>query len=135
MDFKTSNQNFVRFKSFGDTSPDFVAGNYNYVAPSLEVPMRWTFETGQALVFSPGYTVMAYTKRPPRDVANNYLRGKKQTNRTLVLTIGYVAKLHAYTNWTFGYTLQVQQSNNKFERFLPYNYTGNIFYTALDITY
>jgi hypothetical protein len=136
VDYKTSNQNFVRYRIFGDpSSASFIQGNYDYVAPSLEVPVRWSFETGQALVFSPAYSMMAYTKRPPRDPVNNYITGKRQMNQTVALTLGYVARLYAYTNWTFGYTLQIQQSNNKFERFLPYNYTGHVVYTALDITY
>ncbi len=132
---RNSNQNFLRFRHFGDTLPSFIKGNYNYVSPSLGVPVRWEWKNGRSLFFAPTYALLAYGSRPPRDTANEYRVGKKQLNQTLILAMGYTSKFYAYSSWTFGYAVQVQKSNNRFEKFLPYNYTGHLFYTSLDITY
>jgi len=133
--WRVSNQNFLRFRSLTDTSPAFVERNYDYVSPSLGMPVRWTFNSGRSLFLVPSYALTIYTSRPPRDTWNNYVTDKKQLNRTFMVSAGYAARLYAYATWSFGYTLLIQRSNNHFESYLPYNYSGHYVFAAIDITY
>ncbi len=132
---KRSNQNFLRFRYLGDVTPTFVPKNYDYTSPSAELPIKFRFESGKTWFLTPAWSMVAYDARPPRDTSNSYQFGKKQTNTTWLVSVGYATPMSAFASWTFGYTLQVQQSNNKFERFLPANYTAHVLHTSIDFTY
>ncbi len=132
---KRSNQNFLRFRYLGDVTPTFVPKNYDYLAPSVDLPLTFRFASGRQFFLAPGWSMVAYDARPPRDTANVYDFSKTQTNTTWIVSLGYASPLSAFASWTFAYTMQVQQSNNKFERFLPANYTAHVLATSIDLTY
>lgn len=132
---KRSNQNFLHFRFLGDTAPTFIAANYDYLMPSFGLPLRWSFESGRTLFFRPSWSSYLYDARPPRDAGGNYVAGETQTNTTWIFTLGYAAPFRAFASWTFAWTAQVQQSNNRFEKYLPYNYTAHLLHTSIDITY
>lgn len=132
---KRSNQNFLHFRYLGDTLPTFIARNYDYVEPSVGLPVRWTFTGGRTLFFRPSWAEYLYDARPPRDADGNYRFGETQTNTTWVFSLGYATPFRTFATWTIAWTAQVQQSNNRFEKYLPYNYTAHILQTSIEITY
>jgi len=131
---KTSNQNFLHFKGFGDTSPSFVSHYYNYTAPELGLPLRFTYPGGQ-LFFMPQYTMTYFNSRSPRNAAGEFVRENRQVNQTWMFTTGISIPAYKFGTWTFGHTIQIQQSNNHFERYLPYNYTSNYLFASLSMKY
>ncbi len=133
---KRSNQNFLKYPKFGDlVNFEFVKDYYSDVSPTISAPLKWSFKAGTALFLSPSYSMLAYSSRPPRDATGTYLLGKKQSNSTFILTTGVSTSWHRFARVSFGYSVHVQQSNNRFERFLPYNYVGHVFFTSLDLAY
>lgn len=125
INLKRSNQNFLKFAFFGDTSPVFVAKNYDY----NEVKAGSTFLTRltQRKYIYTGLDAnwRNYTNRPPRDGSGNYISGK-QKNFWATYSFGYRWKSTEYTTWTLAYSFVFATSNMKFESFIPYNYTGQM---------
>ncbi len=121
----TSNQNYLNFKFFGDPSPDFVANAYNYKDTTLSVPFYLNLTQRTALNANFAVTQRNYDDRPPRDANNAYLLGDKQKNTMTTLGVGIRKRLNEVAYLRLTYSLVVASSNNKFERYLPYNYTGN----------
>lgn len=121
-----SNQNFLRFKFFGDTAPAFIADNYNYNDLVFNAPLFFNFTRKYAVNASISQTFRAYSARPPRDGQNEYLTGEKQRNYLTTLGGGFRVRLNEVSFLHLNYGLVVASSNNKFEQYLPYNYTGNV---------
>lgn len=136
LNIKKSNQNFLRFEEFGDINPDFIKDNYSYVSTDLTLPLRWTSKSGRMFFFYPTWIYRSFSSRPPRSsVTGDYLFGEKQWNQTWLLTLGTSWPAYKFARWTFAYTYHNQQSNNHFERFLPYNFSGHILSSSLSLTY
>lgn len=135
LNFKSSNQNFLRFKFFGDTNPDFIENNYAYTYLKLGSPLSWSFKNGWRIFFAPSWEQYGYADRPPRNSDGVYLTGSTQRNSTFLLSLGFSKPVGKFAHWTLGWAYHRQWSNTKFERFVPYNYSGNIFYSSFDILY
>lgn len=135
LNIKRSNQNFFRFDEFGDISPDFIKDNYSYVSTDLTLPVRRTLESGRMFFFYPTWLYRSYSSRPPRSSAGDYVFGEKQWNQTWLLTLGTSWPAYKFARWTFAYTYHHQRSNNHFERFLPYNFSGHVLSSSLSLTY
>ncbi len=129
-----SNQNFVRFKFLGDTSPDFIGKNYDYNELNLTVPLdllingKWSVSGALSLV------KRNYTDRPARNADNNYT-SFTQSNTLTTLTGGIRKKMNDIATVRISYSLIIASSNNKFEKYLPYNYTGNSLGVAYQLSY
>ncbi|MBI4656819.1 MAG: hypothetical protein HY746_08770 [Elusimicrobia bacterium] len=137
-----SNQNYMRYKYLGATSTDltsgssdvtFVSKSYDYNEIELSVPVDLLLtKTGKwAINGSMSMTKRDYTDRPPRDANNNYDFSKQQNNLLTVLGGGLRKRLNDVSMFRINYSLIIAESNNKFEQYLPYNYTGN----SLGISY
>ena len=141
--FKSSNQNFLRFAGFGAASFDFVEDNYSYTKYELKSPLRWTFGGKTALFFVPGVIYKRYASRPPRNADGVYQHegnnpnqpAKQQWNQTFLLSWGLTWPRHRFSSWTLAYTWYHQKSNNHFERYLPYNFSGHIISATLNVAY
>lgn len=139
-----SNQNYLRYKYLnapisvpdltkGNSDVTFVSKNYNYNEMELSVPLdihlakkgKWAISGGLSM------TKRDYTDRPPRDSDNNYDFSKKQYNLLTSLSAGIKKRLNEVSIFRINYSIIVAKSNNEFEKYLPYNYTGN----SLGISY
>ncbi len=134
LNFKRSNQNFLRFREFGDLNPDFVEDNYSYNYVDLSAPVNWTFQNGWRLFFTPRWLYYGYVSRPPRDTVGEYVGGE-QFNHTVLLSLGASKRVKRFANWTFAYGFHSQQSNTRFEKYVPYNFTGHTLSSSLSISY
>jgi len=139
LDFKRSNQNFLRFQYFGDPTPVFVPKNYNYNAVEMSSPIRWVYSVGDtggasSLFFSPTWLFTGYSNRPHRNKAGDYMHGAQWTS-IVVLTPGVSMAMSRFSTMTLGYSYQLQTSNTKFEKFLPYNYSGQTVFMSYDINF
>lgn len=134
-----SNQNFVRYKFFGATAPGdvtFVGDNYSYKQYSLNLPFYFNLtRMGTALNFGYSITRRTYDSRPPRDSNNDYDFSKKQSNLLNMVTFGLRKRLNELAFMKLTYTTVVGSSNNKFEKYLPYNYTGTAVGMAFEVAY
>lgn len=137
--FKTSNQNFLRFKTFGDLHPDFIKGYYNYNQVELSAPVRWIYDEADdggtsSLYLSLDWIFTSYAKRPARNDLGEF-GSKKMWTSIFMVTPGIAMPLNRFTHWNIGYTFHIQNSNNKFEKFLPYNFQGHTVFSSVDIAY
>ncbi|MCX7905722.1 MAG: hypothetical protein N2446_03365 [Elusimicrobiales bacterium] len=132
--FYSSNQNYIRYKSFFDFAPFFVKNAYSYGEYSLKNFFEFNYDN---LLFNGNlkYTRRIYNSRPPRDVNNNYIIGKKQTQDFVVFSIELIKKILYYAYYKIGYSVVVSNSNNRFELYLPYNYVSHTFYFGYGIKY
>lgn len=141
-----SNQNFLRFKSFGagvdlatlgngDSNVTLVPDNYDYNELTFNIPVdllitkKWAVNGGIQLV------KRNYTDRPPRDTENNYDFSKTQSNLLTNLTVGLRKRLNEVAIVRLNYTFVVGSSNNNFDKYLPYNYTGQNIGIAYHLSY
>jgi len=140
-----SNQNYLRFKYFAAPITDlsnplgdvtFIDNNYSYDEISLDVPV--SIKTGIDSKWGLNGRFFAlqrkYKSRPARDSENNYTMDN-QRNRIVQISAGVTRYLSEITSMSFTYTFTSSGSNNKFERYLPYNYTGNTFGATYNISF
>lgn len=139
----SSSQNFMRYKYLGATASNlalggsdvtFVPKNYDYTELSLSVPLDLNL-TGRWAVG--GAVTMArrtYT-RGARDGDNNYDFSKKQKNLMTTMTGSIRKRMNEAALVRLFYSLTVASSNNKFEKYMPYNYTGNTLGVAYQLSY
>lgn len=132
---RQSNQNYLSFKSLTDTSPQFEKNYYGYWSLDLVAPLHWWLDDTRQFFVQPELAFMGYAARPPRDASGAYLAGTSEYDLTFVLLLGYRKPIYRTGTLTFGYQYLDQVSNNHFERFLPYNYTGNMLFTSVNISY
>ncbi|MDO8805364.1 MAG: hypothetical protein Q7R35_13155 [Elusimicrobiota bacterium] len=129
-----SNQNFMLYKFLGDTSPQFGGKYYDFNELTLSMPLDLNITSKWAVGGAINLTRRAYDKRTARDANNNFTT-EKQVNNMTTLTgsirkrINEVAMVRLFTS------LIVANSNNKFEKYMPYNYTGNSFGIAYQLSY
>jgi len=140
-----SNQNFVRYKFLGatptggsllagDSDVTFVEGNYDYNEMTLSVPMDLNITGKWAVGGSINVTRRLYTKRGARDSDNNYT-DTRQKNVMSTLTGSIRKRMNDVATMRLFYSLMVASSNNKFEKYMPYNYTGNTLGVAYQLSY
>ncbi len=129
-----SNQNFVRFKYLGDTSPDFIEKNYDYNELNFTVPIDLLINGKWAVSGALSMIKRNYTDRSARD-SNNIYSSSKQSNTLSVLTGGIKKKMNDIATVRISYSLVIASSNNKFEKYLPYNYTGNSLGISYQLSY
>ncbi|MFH1619983.1 MAG: hypothetical protein ABIG11_08780 [bacterium] len=129
-----SNQNFLRFKYFGDTTPAFIAKNYDYNQLDLTVPLDLLITKKWAVSGAIQLTKRDYTDRAARDSENNY-NSNKQSNLLTSISGGIRKRLNDVAMVRLNYTFVVGKSNNHFERYLPYNYTGQHVGIAYQLSY
>lgn len=130
----TSNQNFMLYKFLGDTSPQFSEGYYDYTELAFSVPLDLNITSKWAIGGSLNVTKRSYDKRKARDAANNFT-GSAQENTMSTLTGSIRKRINEVAMVRLFYSLVVASSNNKFEQYMPYNYTGNSFGVAYQLSY
>lgn len=137
---RDSNQNFVRYKFFGATNTTngdvtFVANNYSYTQYSLNIPFYFNLtRAGTALNFGYAVTRRNYAGRPARDENNDY-KTEKQWNLLNTLTFGIRKRLNDLAFMKLTYSVVNGSSNNKFEKYIPYNFTGQAVGMAFEVAY
>lgn len=131
---RRSNQNFVRYKYLGDTSPEFVENNYDYNEITLSAPLDLLITGKWALSGSLSLIKRNYTDRPARD-ENNVYKSEEQSNLMTTLSFGVKRRMNEIAYMRLEYLITAASSNNKFERYLPYNYTGNALSLSYQISY
>ena len=143
-----SNQNFLRYKSFGTnvTAADLptltvgsspitmVPKNYDYNEITLSVPMDLNVTGKWAVGGAFNITSRNYTDRGARDENNNYT-ASKQKNVMTTLTGSIRKRMNDVATMRLFYSLVVASSNNKFEKYTPNNYTGHTFGVAYQLSY
>lgn len=130
-----SNQNFLLFKSATDIAPTFASSYYNYSELGFAVPLYMNFTKKTALSGAFDYKRREYTNRRPRDGANNFISGELQKNNMVTLTAGLRRKLNEISAMSITYSSVIATSNNKFEKYLPYNYSGQSIAVGYHLTY
>lgn len=132
---KSSNQNYQHFTVATSTVPvQFIAQFYDYNQYSLSLPVSFRINSKWSFFYNPEWELKIYSNRPPRDDSNNFLTGT-QNNSLYFFTTGFTLKANEVTNTTFFYNFQVQSSNMKFEKYIPYNYSGHYFGINFNYTY
>lgn len=139
----SSNQNFMRYKYLGATAADpllgtsdvtFVPNNYDYNDLSFKVPADLNI-TGKWAIGGSINVISRTYKRGARDADNNYDFSKKQKNLMTTLTGSIRKRMNEVAMVRLFYSLAVASSNNKFEKYMPYNYTGNTLGLAYQLSY
>jgi hypothetical protein len=141
-----SNQNYLRYKSLvgspdpatlllGDSAVTLVPKNYDYNETTLSVPLDINVTSKWAIGGSVNMTSRQYTERPKRDADNNYILGTKQNNLMSTLTGSIRKRINDVAMVRLFYSLVVASSNTKFEKYMPYNYTGNTFGISYQLSY
>jgi hypothetical protein len=141
-----SNQNYLRYKSLGDTpnvltllqgdsAVTLVPKNYDYNETTLSLPVDLNITSKWALGGAMNVTSRQYTDRPRRDENNNYVAGTKQKNVMSTLTGSIRKRINDVAMVRLFYSLVVASSNAKFEKYMPYNYTGNTFGISYQLSY
>ncbi|HNT97827.1 MAG TPA: hypothetical protein PKK31_06140 [Elusimicrobiales bacterium] len=130
-----SNQNYIRYKSIGDVSPYFMADNYSYKELSFSVPLDLNITSKWAVGGAMSVVKRNYESRLRRDKFNNYVAGEKQENTMTTLTGSIRKRINDVAMVRLSYSLVVASSNNEFEQYMPYNYTGNSFGIAYQLSY
>jgi len=139
-----SNQNYLRYKSalggditnMADGSNDItmVAKNYDYNELTFSVPADLNITGKWAIGGAINVTRRVYTDRGARNVDNNYT-ASKQHNLMSTLTGSIRKRMNDVATMRLFYSLVVASSNNKFEKYMPSNYTGNSFGVAYQLSY
>ncbi|MEW5905832.1 MAG: hypothetical protein AB1734_03520 [Elusimicrobiota bacterium] len=132
----TSNQNYMRYKSIGDlASAYFMEDNYSFKELSFSVPVDLNITSKWAIGGAMSVVKRNYDSRLRRDASNNYIPGEKQENTMTTLTGSIRKRINDVAMVRLSYSLVVASSNNEFEQYMPYNYTGNSFGIAYQLSY
>lgn len=133
---KRSNQNYLHFLSATSTEvPTYFGGYYDYDEIGFVVPVALAISKTWELMVSPEWAHKTYKSRVPRGSDGSFLAGEKQRTDMFIISTGITVKPNAITRTTFFYTFQNQKSNMKFEKYLPYNYTGNFVGVRFEYTF
>ncbi|MBI2069411.1 MAG: hypothetical protein HYT79_02315 [Elusimicrobia bacterium] len=122
---KRSNQNYLRFAFFGDTNPTFIAKNYDYNEFGVGGRLYLKLTQTKAIFGSIDLNNRSYTDRPTRNESGVY-QSEKQKTIWGSWGGGLQWKVAEYSTWNLAYNFVHSSSNMKFERFIPYNYTGHV---------
>lgn len=134
-DIHNSNQNFMKYKSAVDTNPVFMKDAYSYKEISFVLPLDLNITGKWAIGGSLSLTRRDYDSRLARDLNNDYIAGKKQINTFTVGSISLKKMINEAAFVRIFYSITKAYSNNKFEAYMPYNYTGNSFGLTYGIQY
>ena len=129
-----SNQNFMKYKFLGDTAPEFAASYYNFKEMNLSVPVDLNITSKWAIGGAFSIQRRAYDKRYARNADNDFTT-EKQVNTMTTLTGSIRKRINEVAMVRLFGSLIVANSNNKFEKYMPYNYTGNSFGLAYQLSY
>ncbi|OGS12552.1 MAG: hypothetical protein A2234_03295 [Elusimicrobia bacterium RIFOXYA2_FULL_58_8] len=139
-----SNQNFLRYKYFGavlnpadlsgTSDVTLVAKNYDYNEFTLSVPLYLNITGKWAIGGAVNMTSRKYTDRKKRDENNNYVAGL-QKNLMTTMTGSIRKRINETALVQLYYALTVVGSNNKFEKYMPANYTGNTLGLSYQLSY
>jgi len=130
----SSNQNFMLYKFLGDTAPQFVEKYYDFKEMAFSVPLDLNITSKWAIGGAVSFTRRAYDKRTARDTTNNFTT-TKQVNTMTTLTGSIRKRINEVAMVRLFGSLIVAGSNNKFEQYMPYSYTGNSFGIAYQLSY
>lgn len=130
----SSNQNFMLYKFLGDTSPQFGGKYYDFKELALSVPLDLNITSKWAVGGALNMTRRAYDKRAARDAANNFTSAK-QVNTMTTLTGSIRKRINEVAMVRLFASFMAANSNNKFEKYMPYSYTGNSFGIAYQLSY
>jgi len=123
---KRSNQNYLHFTAVNSTeTPKYFGKYYDYDEIGFTVPVALMIGKSWEFSATPEWAYKLYKSRNPQDEAGQFLTDEKERNDLFILSTGFTVKPNAITRTTFFYTFQNQKSNMRFEKYLPYNYTGN----------
>jgi len=120
-----SNQNHLLFKSLTDTSPSFQAEYYDFSEIELGIPVALSMSKSWTAGLGFDLRHRAYGSRTARDSANAIMEGRDQKNAMFVTTLSLFKKMKALSSWSLTYAYVYALSNNKYERYMPYNYWGS----------
>ena len=124
---KRSNQNYLRFAYFGDPNPTFVPKNYDYNEMSVGGKLYLKMTEKKAIFGSIDLNNRVYPNRPPRNASGVYAAAGEMQNTTWGAWGGGIQwKVSDYSTWNLAYHMVYSKSNMKYDRFIPYNYTGNV---------
>jgi hypothetical protein len=129
-----SNQNFLLFQSATDPSPVFAGNYYDYNEFRANVPFFLNLTKKWALSTGLDYQFRDYLSRQPRTAANTFDTGT-QKNNMFTFSLGIRKKINDVSSLTLSYGSVVATSNNHFERYLPYNYSGQSISLGYQLTY
>ncbi|MBU2614931.1 MAG: hypothetical protein KKG87_05180 [Elusimicrobia bacterium] len=120
-----SNQNYQHFLTAGSTVPVSYQADFNsYSEISAGFPVTFALAKKWDFVFSPEYKYKFYSSRSPRD-ENNLFVGGRQSTTLFLLSFAFNKKSSDVSTTSLFYTFQQQSSNMKFEKYMPYNYSGH----------
>lgn len=129
-----SNQNFMKYKFLGDTAPEAAENYYSFKEMNLSVPVDLNITSKWAIGGSLNLTRRAYDARLARDADNNFT-ASKQVNTMSTLTGSIRKRINEVAMVRLFGSMIVASSNSKFEKYMPYNYTGNSFGIAYSLSY
>jgi len=129
-----SNQNFMVYKSLTDTNPQFGAKYYDFKEMNLSVPVDLNITSKWAIGGALNLTRRAYDKRLARNADNDFT-AEKQVNTMTTLTGSIRKRINEVAMVRLFGSVIMASSNNKFEKYMPYNYTGNSFGLAYQLSY
>jgi hypothetical protein len=129
-----SNQNFMKYKFLGDTAPEAAENYYSFKEMNLSVPVDLNITSKWAIGGSLNLTRRAYDARLARDADNNFT-ASKQVNTMSTLTGSIRKRINDVAMVRLFGSMIVASSNSKFEKYMPYNYTGNSFGIAYSLSY
>ncbi len=130
---KKSNQNYLYYKSEQEST--FIKDYYDYTEIEVSPGITLRATERREFFFNPVVEWRLYHHRPPRNEEGDFLTSKKQSDTILSLTVGTTLLWNEVSRFSLFYTYHMQRSNMKFERYLPYNYSGHLFGTMLSFSY
>ncbi len=133
-----SNQNYQHFTDATSTTPVeglFQENFFNYIEPAISGPLSIRAGETWTYFFSPTLRYRLYTSRKPRNKDGDFIDGKKQNRFLGVYSTGFRKQTGESSSTTLFFTYQHQVSNMKFERYIPYNYSGFSFGLRFNMEY
>ena len=134
---KTSNQNYLYFPtslaSIDET--EFFARYFDYNQMELASGLAWRFAERRELIFTPQWEMRMYMHRNPRNSEGEFLRGTRQVDHNIMLSAAYAIIINEFSRYTLYYGYYIGSSNNKYERYMPYNYHGHTFGFGVNLSF
>jgi len=134
---KTSNQNYMHYEVPGTTDVSkihYVGNYYAYTQTSVGCRFDLYLTRSKSFFLKPEIIMKNYADRPALD-AGNQLTNEKQNTTITVMTVGYSVKWNKVSRWTLLYSNHSQSSNVKYEKYVPYTYTGTYIGMKFAFTY
>jgi len=133
---KNSNQNYQHFTAAGDTVPaKYLPDYYSYSQTVLDLPITLALSKKWDFVFTPTFDIKSYSVRDIRNENGDFVTGTKQSNNLTLITISFNKKTTDVSTTSLFLTQQTQSSNMKYEKYTPYNYSGQFVGLQYTISY